>query len=621
MDAGRLLGLGCMRLTRTDAVTPAAATAVIHAALDAGATLLDTADVYCVDEHDVGANERLIAGALAAWAGDADAVLVATKGGLRRPEGRWVADGRARHLKAACADSVEALGRSPLDLYLLHAPDPRTPLATSVRALAALREAGLVRRIGLSNINAAQLDEARRITTIDAVQVRLGPHHLEPVRNGVLDACRRHELLLMAHTPLGGPRGAAGLERDTTLTAMAAHHGVTAAQLALAWLCSLGPRVVPLPGASRTETAIGAIRAQRLELDEADRRRLDELFAAGVALRGPRVRPTRAAGAAADRDDQVVIIMGYPAAGKSTMVERFVKEGYERLNRDERGGRLRDLLPALDEHLREGRRRVVLDNTYPTRSTRQEVIEVADRHGLPVRCLWLQTSIEDAQINACRRMLRRYGELLEPEQMRTLSRRDPGVLPPNALFEYRRRLEPPVEDEGFAEVRPIPFARHDDEAFEARALIVEYEGVLRRSRTGAPVPASPDDVEVVPGRGPILQRYNEAGWTLLGVSWLPGLTDRTLGADLVLPTFARTHELLGVAIDPVWCGHPAGPPACWCRRPLPGLGVLLIDRHRLDPSRCRFVGRSTADRTFASRLGFEFHDAGTFFEEGGTPAP
>src|SRR5262245_54863091 len=147
--------------------------AVLHAAFDAGITLLDTADAYCRDDSERGHNERLIARALATCNGDRSRVQVATKGGLTRPGGRWEADGRAKHLAAACESSRRALGVERIALYQLHAPDPRTPFSTSVRALDRLRRDGLVAGIGLCNVNLRQLEEARQITAIDAVQIEL----------------------------------------------------------------------------------------------------------------------------------------------------------------------------------------------------------------------------------------------------------------------------------------------------------------------------------------------------------------------------------------------------------------------------------------------------------------
>ena len=119
------------------------------------------------------------------------ALCVATKGGLTRPEGRWIANGRARHLAAACEASRRALGVDRIHLYQLHAPDPRTPLATSVRALASLKRDGLIESIGLCNVNVGQIEEARRITEIAAVQAELSIWNDESILGGVAEVLHR----------------------------------------------------------------------------------------------------------------------------------------------------------------------------------------------------------------------------------------------------------------------------------------------------------------------------------------------------------------------------------------------------------------------------------------------
>src|SRR5580765_7878973 len=208
MWANRAIGIGCMRLSTEHDRDEARAIDVLHAAFDAGVTFLDTADAYCLGDHEIGHNERLIARARAAWNGDPSRILVATKGGLTRPQGGWVADGRARHLIAACEASRCALGVERIDLYQLHAPDPRTPLSTSVRALASLKRDGLIERVGLCNVNVGQIEDARRITDIDAVQVELSVWHDDNFLSGVAEYCVTNGIRLIAHRPLGGPQRA-----------------------------------------------------------------------------------------------------------------------------------------------------------------------------------------------------------------------------------------------------------------------------------------------------------------------------------------------------------------------------------------------------------------------------
>ena len=206
MHDARTVAIGCMRLSTDPDRDDDRSVEVLHAAFDAGVTLLDTADAYCLDERDIGHNERLIARALSTWSGDRSRITVATKGGMTRPEGRWEPDGRAKHLRAACERSRQALGVDRIALYQLHAPDPRTPLSTSVRALAALQREGQIDGIGLSNVTVGQIEEARRITDIAAIQVELSVWNDASILSGVVAYCIAHGLRLLAYRPLGGRR-------------------------------------------------------------------------------------------------------------------------------------------------------------------------------------------------------------------------------------------------------------------------------------------------------------------------------------------------------------------------------------------------------------------------------
>jgi aryl-alcohol dehydrogenase-like predicted oxidoreductase/histidinol phosphatase-like enzyme len=603
--------MGCMRLSTDADRDEAQAIAVLHAALDAGVTLLDTADAYCRDDGEIGHNERLIARALAASRVDRTRLLVATKGGLTRPQGRWIADGRTRHLAAACEASLSALGVERLALYQLHAPDPRTPLATSVRALAALQRDRLIERIGLCNVTVGQIDEARRIADIATVQVELSPWNDRSVLSGVVQYCIDHRIRLLAHRPLGGPERARRAASDTVLLDIAARHQATPAEIALAWLIDLSDVIVPIPGATRVETARSIAGAHMIQLTDADRMRLDDHFPSGI-LRRSRLASGRRAHPV---DGEVVLIMGLPGAGKTTVAQTFVAQGYTRLNRDDDGGSLRGLLPAMGRLVDSGTSRFVFDNTYVSRQSRASLVRTAGEAGLPVRCVWLSTSVEDAQINAVGRMLDKYGRLLGPDDLRTAAKTDVSVFGPGVQFRYQRELEPPHPSEGFSRIDVVAFERRRDPSSTRRALLIWCDGVLMRSRSGRRVSLSIDDVDIVPGRADVLRRYAQDGWPLLALAWRPEIADGTVAAPQVDAAFARMQELISVTMDIRYCPHGGGPPACWCRKPLPGLGVEFIRRHRLDPSQCVYVGSGPQDPGFARRLGFEYRDADEFFAE------
>ena len=556
---------------------------VLHAALDLGVTFFDTADAYCLDDTEVGHNERLLARALSTWSGDRSRLVVATKGGLTRPNGEWVPDGRAHHLREACERSLRALGVERIDLYQLHAVDPRVPLSTSVRALAGLKADGLVSRIGLCNVNVGQIEEARRIADVSAVQVELSVWDDESLLNGVLDYCVANRIQLIAYRPLGGARRVRRLRHHPALRDLAERHGATPAEIALAWLNGLSPDLVSIPGPTKIETVQSIVRAHGISLSADDRERIRRK---GASLESP----------APPRDGEVVLIMGLPGAGKSTLSGTFVGEGYARLNRDDAGGSLRGLLPELQRLVEDGQSRIVLDNTYMSRASRARVIDAAQALGLTVRCVWLATSVEDAQVNAVSRILANHGRLLGPEEMKQAVKRDISAFAPSVQFRHQRELEPPDPAEGFSRIDVRPFERTRDASMTNKALIVWVD-------------------ESLVSRGAVLRRYHDAGWTLLGIAWCPQVADNTMTAGQVEAGLARVQEQLGIPIEVLYCPHAAGPPKCWCRKPLPGLGVVFIQRHRLDPSRCIYVGSGPQDPVFARRLGFQYRDAGEFFDD------
>ena len=273
------VGLGAMPLSIAGRPDHAVSVRVIHAALDAGMTLIDTADVYCIDDADLGHNERLIARALRER-GNPPGVVVATKAGCERPRGAWTVNGSPAHLRAACERSLKALGVDCIDLYQLHAPDSKVPIAESVGAMAELQRAGKVRHLGLSNVGPHDLDAARAVATIVSVQNRLSPWDTASFDNGTMAYCKQHGLVMLAHSPVGGHGGHARCADDATMNAIGARHGVSPYQVCLAWLLSVSPLLLPIPGASKPSSATSSAGAAGLTLTDADRAELARAFPA-----------------------------------------------------------------------------------------------------------------------------------------------------------------------------------------------------------------------------------------------------------------------------------------------------------------------------------------------------
>ncbi|WP_018349320.1 aldo/keto reductase [Longispora albida] len=273
------IGLGAMPLSIEGRPDEARASATIHAALDAGVTLLDTADSYHWHAGEEGHNEELIARALAAY-GPADHVLVATKGGRGRPgDGSWTVTGSPAHLKAAAERSLRRLSVEAIDLYQLHKPDPAVPFAESVGALAELAEAGKIRQVGLSNVSSAQIREAAAILggRLVSVQNRFSAGHREAAAE--LETCAELGLAFLPWSPLGGISRSAldGPGEAPTRNAfhdVAAEREASPQQVALAWLLAQSPVVIPIPGASRPETIRDSAAAADLDLTPSELARL-----------------------------------------------------------------------------------------------------------------------------------------------------------------------------------------------------------------------------------------------------------------------------------------------------------------------------------------------------------
>ena len=258
-------GLGGMPLALEGRPDEAQAIRVIHAALDAGVTLIDTADAYCTGEDEVGHNERLIAKALK---GRRDDVLVATKAGHIRPGGAWELDGRPEHIRAACEASLKALGTDRIDLYQYHRPDPNVPYAESVGAFKELQDEGKVRWVGLSNCTVEQLEEALGIVEIVAVQNQLSLGYTSPLAKGEVDACTQRGIAFLPWSPLGGIGKADSNDTVDAVRTAAETHDVSPQQVALAWLLAQGPTVIPIPGSTKVENITDSIHAAELELSD-----------------------------------------------------------------------------------------------------------------------------------------------------------------------------------------------------------------------------------------------------------------------------------------------------------------------------------------------------------------
>jgi aryl-alcohol dehydrogenase-like predicted oxidoreductase len=260
------IGLGAMPLsTKEDRPSTEEAIAVVHAALDAGVTLIDTADAYSRDEAEFGHNESLVAEALRSYG--ASDVLVATKGGHTRRGTDWELDGSPSYLRRACEASLQRLGGEAIGLYQLHRPDPATPWEESMGALRALADDGLVRMVGVSNADIEQIDQARAIIgdAFVSVQNQFSPGYRSSA--GELEHCASLGLAWLPWSPFGGVSAAGSLDAEAPAFAEVAEElGVSVYRVTLAWHLAQADVVIPIPGASRPASIQDSAAAADLEL-------------------------------------------------------------------------------------------------------------------------------------------------------------------------------------------------------------------------------------------------------------------------------------------------------------------------------------------------------------------
>ncbi len=271
------IGFGEMPLSIEGRPDEAQAMRTVHASLDAGVTIIDTADAYCMNSQEHGHGERLVAKALATWGGDSSRVLVATKGGHLRPgDGSWTVNGRPEYVKQACEASLKALGVEAIGLYQYHQPDPHVPYAESVGALADLLDEGKIRMAGISNATVGQIDEAQKVLGGRLVSVQNEFSLRFRSSEGELEHCEELGIAFIAWSPLGGIGNTERIVAERPAVGdLASARGVTPQQLTLAWMLAKGRRVIPIPGSSRPETAVASAEAAAIELTPEEVARID----------------------------------------------------------------------------------------------------------------------------------------------------------------------------------------------------------------------------------------------------------------------------------------------------------------------------------------------------------
>ncbi|MEH2262358.1 aldo/keto reductase [Nostoc sp.] len=270
------IGLGGMPMSISNRPPESQSIEVIHHALDLGITFIDTADSYCKDESEKHHNERLIHKALASYKGDISQVIVATKGGLMRPDGNWTQNGKPEHLRETIRVSFEALGGDkPIDVWQYHSPDPNYTIEESLAPVKEAVEAGLIRFVGVSNFSVEQIKQARDVVDIVSVQNQYSPWQRQPEKDGVLKYCEQQGLTFLPWSPFGGRYRHQDLQNIPAIANLAKEKGVSLYNIVLAWLRSKSPVILPIPGASKVSSIEDSTQTINVNLSDEEVQKID----------------------------------------------------------------------------------------------------------------------------------------------------------------------------------------------------------------------------------------------------------------------------------------------------------------------------------------------------------
>lgn len=269
------VGLGAMPLSLDGRPDETHALGVIEAFVDGGGNFIDSANVYCIDDSDVGHNEKLITKALSKLE-ESNNIFVATKGGLRRPKSDWTVDASPAWLRQSCEKSLRDLNTDSIFLYQLHAPDPDVPLSDSVGELVRLKAEGKIQHIGLSNVTVEQIQLALSITDIISVQNRCNLFERTSFKNGVVKFCEENDITFIAHSPVGGHFQHAQHTDNRLLKKLAEKYDASTYQIMIAWLLNKSPSILTIPGASKTSSITDSLRAINVEISKEDMQILEQ---------------------------------------------------------------------------------------------------------------------------------------------------------------------------------------------------------------------------------------------------------------------------------------------------------------------------------------------------------
>lgn len=309
---------------------------------------------------------------------------------------------------------------------------------------------------------------------------------------------------------------------------------------------------------------------------------------------------------------EILLVLGYPCSGKSTMIARQWSDYYHVVaNQHTESSFAATMEKALTTSSRNSKR-IVVECSSATRESRSEAIAKAKQYGVPITCKWIDASYVDSMFNVCWRFMEEFNRIIDTDDVRGEYANHHTALTIGALNSYRRAFEEPVYQEGFAHIEKIPFKRANQFG-KKKAVIFDYNGTLRESSGLFDFPVTPDEVRIMPNRTDKIINMQRKGYMLLGTSNEAGIYKKLIAKSKAVECFDRTNEMLGADINWTMCRHREDPVSCFCRKPNVGMGVYFIKRFMLNPSECIVVGSADSEKEFAQNCGFQYQDQKEFF--------
>jgi len=315
-------------------------------------------------------------------------------------------------------------------------------------------------------------------------------------------------------------------------------------------------------------------------------------------------------------DTDIILMHGSPASGKTSLNHEYEKLGYKILSRDKRGGTMKDLLFYLMSHSKKYSK-VVIDATFPTQESREPFIEYAESKEISIGCHIINTSKDDALINAILRIKKITGEFyFYKDEIPQKWKNNPQIYVFPAIFNHFKIKKVPSKNEGFDKLLKTKFKRvwENTDIYTEKAVFVDLDGTVRETNDGDKFPISLGNQHILPNSEAILKEYKDKVYKIIGVSNQSGVNKGQF-IDDVDDIINETNSLLGDVIEDYrYCPHTMPSQICVCRKPQSGIGLFFREKYNLDLSKCIMVGDRTTDKTFATRLGIQYHDHNTFFK-------